>query len=62
MAERVGETAVRRTFDKDVGSGYRMATVGHRARYHLLCSDKTVACQQENEDENVAFHAGKVST
>lgn len=47
---------------KRLGESETEDAVGHRTRYHLLCSDKTVACQQENEDENVAFHADKVST
>ena len=42
-AERVGEAAVRRTFDKDIGAGYRMAAIGHRTRYLLLCIAEAVA-------------------
>lgn len=53
--------AVCRTFDKDVGAGYRMAAIGHRTRYHLLCIAEAVARQQEKEYEYVAFHVGKVS-
>ena len=61
MSERVGEAAVRRTFDKDVGAGYRMVAIGHRTRYYLLCMAEAVAQQQKCEDEDAVFHVGKVS-